>query len=205
MAEPFKVILIGDTGAGKTALMHRLKYDMFFETEKPDRTEQYCEKEFDGDTIQLWDTADQEKWTTVNSSYYRGAQGVLLVFDTTTPDTFGSIKGYHAEVQKYANGEGLAIILVGTKTDLPAEINDAQIKEACDRFGFKSHLTSAKTGDGIDTLWKTVIAEIKEQRRPPEEKAAPVYHITKEEPAAAEPAKKTGKKKEKGKGGCLLL
>lgn len=65
-----------------------------------------------------WDTAGQERFRTITSSYYRGAQGVIVVFDLTKKDTFSNVVKWLAELERYA-AEDVRKILVGNKSDLP--------------------------------------------------------------------------------------
>lgn len=65
----------------------------------------------------MWDTAGQEKFKTITSAYYKGAQGIILVFDLTDRRSFDDVKSWIGESEKYGNGEAVKI-LVGNKCDL---------------------------------------------------------------------------------------
>ncbi|KAJ7378860.1 hypothetical protein OS493_020462 [Desmophyllum pertusum] len=69
------------------------------------------------DRLQVWDTAGQERFKTITSSYYRGAHGVMIVYDIARKETFTNLNKWLNEVETYAN-EGVLMILVGNKTDL---------------------------------------------------------------------------------------
>ena len=66
--------------------------------------------------LQIWDTAGQEKFRTITSSYYRGAHGIIVVYDITDRDTFGNVKNWFNEINKYA-AESVNKVLVGNKAD----------------------------------------------------------------------------------------
>jgi len=70
-------------------------------------------------TVQLWDTAGQERFRVITSSFYKGAHGVMLAYDTTCTDTFEPLKNWDADVDRYhGNPSALAKMVVGTKIDL---------------------------------------------------------------------------------------
>ena len=75
--------------------------------------------EHDGKTIklQIWDTAGQERFRTITSSYYRGAHGIIVVYDVTDSDTFDNVKQWLQEIERYAS-ENVKKLLVGNKSDL---------------------------------------------------------------------------------------
>lgn len=70
--------------------------------------------------LQIWDTAGQERFRTITSSYYRGAQGIIVVFDLTDRDSFDHVKQWMKEIDRFA-GENVNVILVGNKKDLTSK------------------------------------------------------------------------------------
>ena len=70
--------------------------------------------------LQMWDTAGQEKFKTIVSAYYKGAQGIIFVFDLCDRKSFQDVQGWMAEAEKFSNGKAIKI-LVGNKCDLQTE------------------------------------------------------------------------------------
>ncbi|EEB90600.1 hypothetical protein MPER_11169 [Moniliophthora perniciosa FA553] len=110
----FKLLLIGDSGVGKSCLLLRFADDTY--------TESYISTigvdfkirtiELEGKTVklQIWDTAGQERFRTITSSYYRGAHGIIVVYDVTDNDTFTNVKQWLQEIDRYASGRATRIV-----------------------------------------------------------------------------------------------
>lgn len=119
------MVLIGDTGVGKSCLLLRFADDTF--------TENYISTigvdfrfrtvKIDKKTIklQIWDTAGQERFRTITSAYYRGADGIIMVYDVTSEESFRHINDWLTEVNRYA-AENTSKLIVGNKTDLPNKV-----------------------------------------------------------------------------------
>ena len=120
--------------------------------------------ELDGKTIklQIWDTAGQERFRTITSSYYRGAHGIIIVYDITDRDSFDNVKQWLNEIDRYAC-ENVNKLLVGNKSDLDSkrQVDFDEAKAFADERGIPFLETSAKSGAGLDA-WITFL----EARRP---------------------------------------
>ena len=103
--------------------------------------------EQDGKTIklQIWDTAGQERFRTITSSYYRGAHGIIVVYDVTDIESFNNVKQWLHEIDRYAC-ENVNKLLVGNKSDLTTKraVTTEQAKEFADSLGIEFLETSAK-------------------------------------------------------------
>jgi len=110
----------------------------------------------------MWDTAGQEKFKTITSAYYKGSQGIILVFDLCDRKSFQDVQNWIAESEKYSNLEPVKI-LVGNKSDL---VSERQVsKEEAQRFAENEGMTyyeaSAKTKKNVETIFQTLADEMK--------------------------------------------
>jgi len=162
----FKLLLIGDSGVGKSCLLLRFADHTY--------TESYISTigvdfkirtiDLDGKTIklQIWDTAGQERFRTITSSYYRGAHGIIVVYDVTDMESFNNVKQWLAEIERYAC-EGVNKLLVGNKCDLvQKKVVDYEMAKAfADSLDIPFLETSAKNATNVEKAFLTMAAEIK--------------------------------------------
>ncbi|CAN1345482.1 Ras-related protein RABD1, partial [Linum perenne] len=122
--------------------------------------------ELDGKTVklQIWDTAGQERFRTITSSYYRGAHGIIIVYDVTDMDSFNNVKQWLNEIDRYAN-DTVCKLLVGNKCDLVEnKVVDTQTAKAlADELGIPFLETSAKDSINVEQAFLTMAAEIKKK------------------------------------------
>ncbi|CAE7228277.1 unnamed protein product [Rhizoctonia solani] len=178
----FKLLLIGDSGVGKSCLLLRFADDTY--------TESYISTigvdfkirtiELEGKTVKLqivrvwfpsrgilswdWDTAGQERFRTITSSYYRGAHGIIVVYDVTDNDTFTNVKQWLQEIDRYAS-EGVNKLLVGNKSDLTSKkvVEYTVAKEFADQLSIPFLETSAKNATNVEQAFLTMAKQIKDR------------------------------------------
>ena len=160
----FKILLIGESGVGKTAILERycdnIFNDTLLSTVGVDFKAKYISIENKTIKIQLWDTAGQEKFRNITSSYYRGTHGCVVVFDVNDLLTFEKINFWLNELKN--EKQQPEIIIFGNKTDLNQE---RVTQEMIDNFvkqngNIKIMYGSAKTGEGIEGLFQQLIESI---------------------------------------------
>jgi len=163
-----KLLLIGDSGVGKSCLLLRFCEDSFTPSfittigiDFKIRT-----VEIDGKKIklQIWDTAGQERFRTITTAYYRGAMGILLVYDVTDEKSFMSIRNWIANVDQFAQ-ESVNRILIGNKCDMTTKkvIDYAAGKTLADEFGIRFLETSAKNSTNVDEAFISLARDIKKR------------------------------------------
>ncbi|XP_057968991.1 ras-related protein RIC1 isoform X1 [Malania oleifera] len=162
----FKLLLIGDSGVGKSCLLLRFADDSYVESYISTIGVDFKIRtvEQDGKTIklQIWDTAGQERFRTITSSYYRGAHGIIVVYDVTDQESFNNVKQWLNEIDRYAS-ENVNKLLVGNKCDLTANkvVSYETAKAFADEIGIPFLETSAKSSTNVEEAFMTMAAEIK--------------------------------------------
>jgi len=111
--------------------------------------------------LQVWDTAGQERFRTITSSFYRGAHGIIVVYDISDQASFNNVKLWMQEIQRYAAG-GVCKMLVGNKLDLEDRrvISTSTAKDYAEGLGISFIETSAKTGQDVDKSFERLATEI---------------------------------------------
>mmetsp|Transcript_20601 Transcript_20601/g.47595 ORF Transcript_20601/g.47595 Transcript_20601/m.47595 type:complete len:189 (-) Transcript_20601:37-603(-) len=115
--------------------------------------------------LQIWDTAGQERFRTITSAYYRGADGILMVYDVTSAESFDHVNDWLKEVNRYA-AEGTVKLLVGNKCDRTADraVSLDQAKALSDELGIAFLETSAKSAKNVEEAFLTMAGELIRQR-----------------------------------------
>ena len=116
----FKLVLIGDSGVGKSCLLLRFADFSFQESYISTIGVDFRFRTVDiGDKkvkLQIWDTAGQERFRTITSAYYRGADGIIMVYDVTNVESFENVKNWLKEVEDHAS-EDTCKLMIGNKND----------------------------------------------------------------------------------------
>ncbi len=178
----FKLLLIGDSGVGKTCILFRFSDDAFNTTFISTIGIDFKIKtiELGGKKIklQIWDTAGQERFHTITTSYYRGAMGILLVYDITNSKSFDNIAKWLRNIQEHAS-EDVEKMILGNKCDMEDKrvVSKEKGEAIASENGIKFFETSAKTNVNIDKAFvelsqsildKTVdVQEIRQALPPP--------------------------------------
>mmetsp|Transcript_165686 Transcript_165686/g.526811 ORF Transcript_165686/g.526811 Transcript_165686/m.526811 type:complete len:204 (-) Transcript_165686:121-732(-) len=161
----FKLLIIGDSGVGKSSILLAFCDDEFNDKQAStigvDFKTKFMQVRGKKLKLALWDTAGQERFRTLTSSYYRGAQGIILCYDCSQKGTFEHVKFWLDEVRKYSTVQDAIVMLVANKVDLP----DQQVsRQDGEEFAFANSMmfieTSAKTRQGIKQAFEEVVFKI---------------------------------------------
>ena len=161
----FKIILIGDSGVGKSNILTRYISDTFSDSTKSTvGVELGCKILEINNTkikIQIWDTAGQERYKSITKSYYKGAKGALIVYDISRKESFENINKWIGDLKEFGE-ENPCILLVGNKCDLEhkREVTIEEVTKKAEQFKVGFCETSAKTGKFIDNAFLKIIEEI---------------------------------------------
>ncbi|VVB13943.1 unnamed protein product [Arabis nemorensis] len=161
----FKLVLIGDSGVGKSQILSRYARNEFSLDSKATIGVEFQTRTLVLDhksvKAQIWDTAGQERYRAVTSAYYRGAVGAMLVYDVTRRQTFDHIPRWLEELRGHAD-KNIVIILIGNKSDLEDQraISIEDAKEFAEKEGLFFLETSALNAVNVETAFSTVLTEI---------------------------------------------
>jgi Ras-related protein Rab-11A len=161
----FKVVLIGDSGVGKSNLLSRFTRNEFCLESKSTIGVEFATRsiQVDNKTIkaQIWDTAGQERYRAITSAYYRGAVGALLVYDITKHVTYENVERWLKELRDHADSN-IVIMLVGNKSDLKhlrgVPTDDAQAFSEKEGLSFIE--TSALESTNVEKAFQRILTEI---------------------------------------------
>ena len=165
IVEDVKVILIGNSGVGKTNLINISTGGEFNEIEKSSTTASYSKKQMniDGDlyNLSLWDTIGQEKLRHLSKLFFNNSKIVIFVYDITQKTTFEGLSSWHEEI-KQVLGEDIIKGVVGNKQDLfvKEEVREEEGEKYAESINAKFRLTSAKTdGEGFIIFLELLLKE----------------------------------------------
>ena len=184
----FKVLLLGNSNVGKSSLFLRFVDDIWNDTFVPTIGVDFKIKTFDIDEkkikMQIWDTAGQERFKNITSSYYRGGNGVLVVYDITDRESFENLTSWLIEIEKNAN-KNVYKLLIGNKCDLEdkRKISVQEGKEFAESNGMKFIETSAKDNTKVQEAFELLTTEIikanlNKEKGPSEKDTAKQIHLS---------------------------
>jgi len=182
----FKVLILGDASVGKTCILIRYCEGTFSDAPQTTISSEFKMKPFtlEGQDfkVQVWDTAGQERFRTITSSFYRAAQGIVVVYDITDKESYVNLPGWVGEIEKYGS-TNVAKMIMGNKKDLPEGQRTTSRDEAAEyakSVNLPYYEVSAKTGEGIDEAFTAFVKDMFSKFAPKPEK----------KPSAPEPKKK---------------
>ncbi|KAJ2852440.1 Rab GTPase ypt31 [Coemansia brasiliensis] len=161
----FKIVLIGDSGVGKSNLLSRFTRNEFSLESKSTIGVEFATRsiQVDGKVIkaQIWDTAGQERYRAITSAYYRGAVGALLVYDIAKHPTYENVSRWLKELRDHADSN-IVIMLVGNKSDLRhlRAVPTDEAKQFAAENGLFFIETSALDSSNVEQSFQQILTEI---------------------------------------------
>lgn len=155
------MIVVGDSAAGKTSIINAWCRGETAGAARPTIGVAFSKRSVAlpglNVSLQIWDTAGQEKFRSVNTLYYRNAAAAVIVYDITNPASFASVSGWLEEIRRHG-ARHMIIVLVGNKVDLKASrlVGEREARDFAESNGLLYMETSAKTGVGINEIFRLV-------------------------------------------------
>jgi len=166
-----KILLIGDTGVGKSCLLYRYSDDQYSSNYISTIGVDFKIKTFDVDDkvvkLQIWDTAGQERFKAITTSFYRGAHGIIVAFDVTSRSTFTNIKSWLYEIDRYAVAN-VCKVIIGNKCDMEEHrvVSYEEAKEFADFLNIEYMECSAKNNLNVHDTFNALTRRIIKQQYP---------------------------------------
>lgn len=163
-----KLVLVGDAGIGKTSFLLRFvenKFDTNPSTVAVDFKLTTFKVNGSYIKLQIWDTAGQERFRTISSAYYRGAHGVLLMYDTTSSQSFANLSHWAREVNQHCT-DAVNVVLLANKCDLNEQrvVTRERMEELAEGRGWKYFETSGKTGTNVQQAIRSLVNQVVKNR-----------------------------------------
>ncbi|XP_035776334.1 ras-related protein Rab-35-like [Anopheles aquasalis] len=169
----FKLLIIGDSGVGKSSLLIRFSDNTFsgsyITTIGVDFKIRTVLLNGERVKLQIWDTAGQERFRTITNTYYRGTHGVIVVYDVTNGESFGNVKRWLQEIE--SNCDVVNKVLVGNKNDDPNR--KVVITEDAQRFANQMDIrlfeTSAKDNINVEEMFLAITEQVLRHKKKTQE------------------------------------
>ncbi|KAI7739744.1 hypothetical protein M8C21_000510 [Ambrosia artemisiifolia] len=175
----FKIVLIGDSGVGKSNILSRFTRNEFSLESKSTIGVEFATRtlQVEGKTVkaQIWDTAGQERYRAITSAYYRGAVGAFLVYDITKKQSFENVTRWLRELRDHADAN-IVLMLTGNKCDLKhlRAVSEHDAQAFAEKEGLSFLETSALDAHNVEKAFQSILLDI--------------YHVVSKKALAAQEA-----------------
>ncbi|XP_077302470.1 ras-related protein Rab-18-like [Arctopsyche grandis] len=166
MEAKFKILLIGKSGVGKSCVLNSFTTSDYEMVQAPTIGVDFKVKEIsiNNDKIKLgiWDTAGMERYRVMTPSFYRGVQGVILVYDVTDRGSLNDLNSWISELQTYADKSNIVGLVLGNKIDKPRAVSTEDGRIFAQRYRMMFLESSAKTGEGVNFAFEELARKVYE-------------------------------------------
>ena len=156
-----KLVVVGELGTGKTSMINRLIKGYMPTEERPTLGSAYVDHPIEVSPTEkrkfrIWDTSGEERFHSMFPAYYRDAKSAIVVFDTSDHKSFENLE-FWINMTRVQGGPAFPFILVGTKTDLRANVTREEAQQIATKEGCPLLYCSAQTGNGIEEVFKQAV------------------------------------------------
>ena len=161
-----KIIIIGESGVGKTCIIKRFVYDEHNSNEFPTSSLSFATKNINVSEngveeeikLEVWDTVGQEKYKAMAQIFFKNSNVVILVYDITNKESFEQLKNYWIDKINEYNSNDLTLAVAANKSDLymKEQVKEEEGREFAQKIGAIFRLTSAKNGEGIKEMFNVI-------------------------------------------------
>ena len=165
----FKILTIGESGVGKTCVLRRFVENKFLKNHLATIGIDFKTKTLNINNqeikLKIWDTAGQERFRNITTQYYKGADGIVLVYDVTDESSYDKIRDWMEQILSNTQQEEIGLVLLGNKCDMePRVVTEDMGKKMAEELKISYYETSALTGQGIKEAFEELTMDIMKKR-----------------------------------------
>ena len=165
----FKILTIGESGVGKTCVLRRFVENKFLKNHLATIGIDFKTKTLNINNqeikLKIWDTAGQERFRNITTQYYKGADGIVLVYDVTDEASYEKIRDWMEQILSNTQQEDIGLVLLGNKCDMePRNVTEEMGKKMAEELKVNYFETSALTGQGIKEAFEQLTRDIMKKR-----------------------------------------
>ena len=165
----FKILTIGESGVGKTCVLRRFVENKFLKNHLATIGIDFKTKTLNINNqeikLKIWDTAGQERFRNITTQYYKGADGIVLVYDVTDESSYEKIRDWMEQILSNTQQEEIGLVLLGNKCDMePRVVTEDMGKKMAEELKISYYETSALTGQGIKEAFEELTMDIMKKR-----------------------------------------
>ena len=166
----FKILTIGESGVGKTCVLRRFVENKFLKNHLATIGIDFKTRVIDVNglniKLKIWDTAGQERFRNITNQYYKGADGILLVYDVTDEESYNKIHDWMDQITSNTDNEDIGLVLLGNKCDMEQRTVTEQMgKDLANDLKISYYETSALSGQGITEAFKGLTIDIMKKKK----------------------------------------
>ena len=161
----FKILTIGESGVGKTCILRRFVENKFLKNHLATIGIDFKTKTLTINNqeikLKIWDTAGQERFRNITTQYYKGADGIVLVYDVTDDASYEKIRDWMDQILSNTQKDDIGLVLLGNKCDMePRSVTEEQGNKLAEELKISYFETSALTGQGIKEAFEQLTRDI---------------------------------------------
>ena len=165
----FKILTIGESGEGKTCVLRRFVENKFLKNHLATIGIDFKTKTLNINNqeikLKIWDTAGQERFRNITTQYYKGADGIVLVYDVTDEASYEKIRDWMEQILSNTQQEEIGLVLLGNKCDMePRNVTEEMGKKMAEELKVNYFETSALTGQGVKEAFEQLTRDNKKKR-----------------------------------------
>ena len=165
----FKILTIGESGVGKTCILRRFVEDKFLKNHLATIGIDFKTKTLNINNqeikLKIWDTAGQERFRNITTQYYKGADGIVLVYDVTDDASYEKIRDWMDQILSNTQKDDIGLVLLGNKCDMePRSVTEEQGNKLAEELKISYFETSALTGQGIKEAFEQLTRDIMKKK-----------------------------------------